>query len=295
MPVVTKPVFKGLQGVCVLNPRESSSAVPLTRLLKAVGATVVCAPLLAFAPPSHWAPFDAGIQSLTPNDWVVFTSTTALQASVKRLHTLGLGLNLLKQAHTLAVGPATAKAMVRQGLPAPRLPGRGAYHQQGVLQVLQEVLGAQGLGASASQPWRHTQKNGPPPRVFFPKAQQVHPALEAGLADLGIEVLGAPVYRNVRPAYGLAAVLPQLLAGEVDWLVCTSASVVKHFVASLPNPLLLQQPPLARLRFASLGEATTQALGQHGLRADAFAKTATLGNVVRALIHQQHSPRGALK
>ncbi len=269
------PIPQVLNGVCVLNPREPSRAPALTRLLTALGAKVLPQPLLAFAPPKTWAPFDKGVQALKAEDWVIFTSSTAWHCSVARLANLGLGLAPLQRVHTLAVGAATAKAMKKMGMAAPLLPSAKAYHQQGVLGALQTVL--------AQIPSGQLKR----PKVFFPRAQWVNPALEQNLQQMGLVVVSAAVYSTTAPPCALQAVLPQLQAGNIDWLACTSASVVKHFVHALPKEFAWRTHPLKHLRFASMGATTTQALNQYGLRAHALAKTPSLGNLVRAIAQQQ--------
>ncbi len=100
-----------LSGLTFLNTREAAAAPELTTLLRVQGATVVERPMLAFAPPESWAPFDAQLKRLRPGDWVAFTSATAVRFAVERMNARGGGTVALEGARLAAVGAGTAAAL----------------------------------------------------------------------------------------------------------------------------------------------------------------------------------------
>ncbi|MBI3992305.1 MAG: uroporphyrinogen-III synthase, partial [Candidatus Lambdaproteobacteria bacterium] len=83
------PASAPLHGLTLLNTREASTAGELSARLRALGGRVIEFPLLAFAPPESWAPFDAAWAGLTPATWVVFTSATAVARALGRIAELG--------------------------------------------------------------------------------------------------------------------------------------------------------------------------------------------------------------
>ena len=56
---------KPLKGKSILVTREASQAGALTRCLDERGARTVVCPLIAFSPPSDWAPVDRCLERLS--------------------------------------------------------------------------------------------------------------------------------------------------------------------------------------------------------------------------------------
>src|SRR5262245_25246107 len=77
-----------LAGLTFFNPREVSDAPALTEALRAQGAAVIERPMIQFVPPSTWAPFDKRLASLSAQDWVAFTSATAVRFTLQRMRAL---------------------------------------------------------------------------------------------------------------------------------------------------------------------------------------------------------------
>ena len=69
-----------LRGLRILVTRAAGQARPLSSLLKAAGADVVTAPLIAFEPVGDSAALRRGIREWARYDHVVFTSANAVRA-----------------------------------------------------------------------------------------------------------------------------------------------------------------------------------------------------------------------
>ena len=83
-----RPLF----GKRVLVTRSRAQAGALTRLLEGQGADVIEVPTIRIEPPEDYGELDEALRRLSAFDWVVFTSTNAVDAVFDRLQMSGLGL-----------------------------------------------------------------------------------------------------------------------------------------------------------------------------------------------------------
>lgn len=152
-----------MKGKHILITRALDEAGDLCRKLKALGADVVCQPMIQICdPPDGYKALDNAIKRLNEYDWLVFTSANAAERFVTRLHgtirhserspvVRGAAKNLLMwrsfvssasggrtqddnkavrpRLRIAAVGPATARMIETYGLPVYLIPkehsGRG--------------------------------------------------------------------------------------------------------------------------------------------------------------------------
>lgn len=251
-----------LQGLTFLNTRDAHSAPALSERLSALGAQVLACPTIAFAAPESWAPFDARLDDLRADDWIVFTSANAVRAALERLAALGRPPAALAAAHIAAIGRGTAQALAAAGLAAQLTPERA--QQEGLLEALHGVL-------SAGQ------------RVWIPRATEARPVLEDGLRAAGHAVEATPVYRTIAPPEGLGAAREALRAGGVHWLVFTSPSTCHHFFALLDDETraaVVRRPP----RVACIGAVTAEAVRAQGFAVAAQPTRQDLDGMVQAIV-----------
>ncbi|MCZ6841608.1 MAG: uroporphyrinogen-III synthase [SAR324 cluster bacterium] len=251
-----------LAGLTFLNTREASAAAELTQRLTRLGARVLEAPMLAFAPPPSWQPFDSRLAALESGDWVAFTSANAVRCSLERLRELGKPPSLLARGHIAAVGPGTAAALQERQLPVALLPHQ--FQGEGLLAALLERLEPAG-------------------RVWLPRAEQAREVLAEGLRQAGMKVAVTPVYRTVPPPGGLGETLDALTGGALDWIVFTSTSTVRNFFGQLPEQAragLEGRWP----RIACLGAVTAEAASGEGLQVAVTPQVQDLDGLVAAIV-----------
>ena len=251
-----------LSGLTFLNTREATAAGELTQRLTRLGARVVEAPMLDFAPPASWQPFDERLRRLGAEDWVAFTSANAVRCALERLQTLGEPPSALARGSIAAVGAATAAALESRGLSVALVPE--SFQGEGLLAALLEELK-------------------PGARVWLPRAEQAREVLVEGLRSAGMEVEVTPVYRTVPPAHGLGAALEALEGGGLDWIVFTSSSTVRHFFQLLPESAaaaLSGRWP----RIACLGAVTADTARSHGLEIAVQPERQDLDGLVEAIV-----------
>lgn len=251
-----------LRGLTVLNPREAGSAGGLTARLEALGARVIERPLLAFAPPLSWEPFDRRLAALAPRDWVAFTSATAVRHALDRVRVLDHGIERLAAARIAAVGAATARALREAGLPVALVPEH--FQGEGLLAALLEHLR-------------------PGDRLWLPRAEQAREVLVEGLRAAGVAVEVTAVYRTVPPEGGLGPALEALEQGRLDWVLFTSSSTLTHFLRLLPDrarPGRLPRWP----RIACLGRVVAEAARRAGLDVAVVPERQDLDGLLDALV-----------
>ncbi len=267
----SSPSTRPLAGLTVLNLRAAEDAPALTAALHGQGATVVERPVIAFAPPQSWEPFDARLARLAPGDWIAFTSANALRWTLRRLaeRTRRAGpegapqgtAGALKQARIAAIGQGTARALADAGLTVHLTPP--------------EQFQAEGLRDALLQALR------PGEAVWLPRAEQGRETLVEGLERAGHPVCVTPVYRTVAAPDGLGPVADLLMRGGVDWIVFTSSSTVTHFLAMLPRE---GRAWLERCRVACLGRVTARTAEEQGLTVALVPERQDLAGLVEALV-----------
>ena len=247
-----------LHGVAVLVPRTRHQAGELSERLRALGAEPVEAPTIAIEPAHDPQQLRAAVASVADGayDWVVFTSTNAVDATWEHVDGLGLDARLFAGVGIAAVGTGTAAALAERGLRADVVPER--MTSSGLAAALLQ-------GASA------------PARALLPRADIATPVLAATLSDAGWTVADIEAYRTV-PADSLpAGVAERVTSGAIDVLAFASSSTVRNFVALLGAAV----PP--DIAVASIGPVTSATCEELGLRVDAEADPSDIDGLVAAV------------
>ncbi len=244
-----------LHGLRVANTRAKLQAPELSLRLRSLGAEVVEYPVIEIAPPASYTELDAAIAQLPEYDWLIFTSANGVEAFRERLAASPRDWRSLR-AKLAAVGPVSAEALERVGLKVDLRPK--AY----VAESLVEAFAAEDLRGKS---------------VLLPQAAVARDTVPAALRALGARVDVVEAYRNVAPREH-----PGEFPGA-DWIVFTSSSTVKNFLA-LAGP-----EALAAAKRLSIGPITSATLAQHGFPAHAEATPHTTEGILNALLQHPRS------
>jgi len=246
-----------LAGRRILVTRAAHQAGKLSAELRALGAEPVEVPLIEIHPPESFEPLDSALRNLATYDWILLTSTNAVQAVEQRAQALGLHLaaTLLQVA---VIGSATAQAAEAAGLP-PTLTPR-AY----VAESLVEALGT----ATAGQ------------RVLLARAAIARDVIPDALRAAGAEVDVVDAYRNVIPQDAPAR-LRAALATRLNAATFTSSSSALH-LADVARAAGIGFP-LAEVPAVSIGPITSQTLRELGWRPAAEASPHDIPGLVAAV------------
>ncbi|MHB8835325.1 MAG: uroporphyrinogen-III synthase [Candidatus Methylomirabilia bacterium] len=249
-----------LAGKTVLVTRAPGQAGEFSRLLRERGAAVVEISTIEIVPPLSWADADRAIGKLPAYDWLILTSTNAVNWFFRRVRERRGDLALLGGVRVCAVGPKTREAIERAGLEVAFQPS---------------VYRAEGLIAEAGEgAWRGK-------RVLFPRAAEGRDVIPDEMRRVGAELDLVTVYRTVPSPAGREELRSLLAAGTLDAVTFTSGSTVESFV-SLLDPAQLETLA-GRIAVACIGPVTAAAARAAGLPVDALAREATMPGLADAL------------
>ena len=248
-----RPLF----GKRILVTRSRTQAGVLTRLLEGQGAEVVEVPTIRIEPPEDYGELDAALARLPGFDWVIFTSTNAVDAVFDRLREGGLDARALHGTRVAVIGRSTARSLADRGIAA------DLVASQSISEGLVKEMAA--LNVSGS-------------RILVPGAETRREALAAGLAELGAKVEVVAAYRTVNVEDSPAAVEAALSDG-IDVATFTSSSTVRGLVRLLDGDV----GKLSGLDVACIGPVTAAEASNAGLCVVILAKESTVEGLVEAM------------
>jgi len=253
----------GLHERRVVVTRARAQAGALCERLVAMGATPICAAAIRIEPVGELGHLDAAIERISSFDWIVFTSTNAVEIFSDRWARAGKTQAALLGARFAAVGPATARSLAAWGVAADFVPDefRG------------EAL-ATGLAIASSS------------RVLLLGAETGRRDTAAALERRGAVVVDLPIYRTV--AADLDPEVVEDIRRGVDAVLFTSGSTVRHFMAAMQRHAPGFAFP-AHVRIACIGPVTAGEARQMGLQVDVVAPASTTDSLVDALVASMHA------
>jgi uroporphyrinogen III methyltransferase/synthase len=275
--------------VVVTRARAQSAA--LIGSLEALGAEVLAFPVIQTVEPDDWGPADAAIDSMAaaqgrageedeltlathtpavPYDWIVFSSTNAVDRFFERLETRGVSLGT--DARLAVVGAATAERLKAYGREPDLMPEE--FTGEGLADAFHELSAHDELTAHQSDAQC---------RFLIPRALKGREVLPDALHELGCHVDVVPVYRTV-PATPDPDVLERLGAEGADVVTFTSPSTVNNLISVLETAGVDAETFLHSTRKASIGPVTSTALRSHGADVDIEAVESTADGLVEAIV-----------
>jgi len=250
---------RSLAGRRIVVTRAREQAGDLVRALQQLGAEVITAPTIRIEPLADLAPLGAALADLSRYRWIVFTSRNTVDIVFDRLPSWGLEPRSLARAAIAAIGPATAAALARRGVPPALVPER--YVAEAVVAALARVDGLAGT------------------RILLPRALEARDTLPDGLRARGAVVDVIPVYRTVPATGDGPALAGEILAGRCDAITFTSSSTVRHFVDQVGHAAATS----GRFAAAVIGPVTAATARELGLRVEVEAAEYTVPGLVDAL------------
>jgi len=243
-----------LFGKRVLVTRPQRGSDELASRLWEMGAEPVLAPTIAIGAPDDAAPGRDAVRRLDAYGWVVFTSSSGVEACFDALAQQGGDARRFGRARVAAIGRATGAALRAHGIVADYVPER----------FVAEELAA-GL----------LERTQPGDAILLFGAQDMREAPRDLLRQGGRAA-------DAVAAYKTSAVRdPDLadLAETCDVWTFSSASAVRSFVDNVPGATDLAQDKT----IACIGPITAAAARDAGLTADVVAEEASVDGLVAAL------------
>ncbi len=246
-----------LFGKRIVVTRAREQAGELSGKLRALGADVVDLPVIALRPPDDYTALDNAIAALATYDWLIFTSTNAVEYFLHRLDHSGSDLRVLR-AKICAIGPATRAAVEALHLKVDVVPSNSA--SEGIVDAFRAywMKGA---------------------RVLLPRAAAAREVVPDALRQMGAQVDVVDAYRNVIPE-NAASRASEIFAmsRKPDWVTFTSSSTVENLLA------VAGAAALAGVRVASIGRVTSKTAEAHGLTVNSEAKAPSVDGLIEAIL-----------
>jgi uroporphyrinogen III methyltransferase / synthase len=247
-----------LPGKTILITRAASQSGDLRQGLQALGAEVLECPSIEIVPVSDWSEVDRAISTLNSYQWLIFTSTNAVEHFMRRSQIKGVSPTTIAVA---AVGAATARKLQEWSVTASRVPE--TFRAEGLLETFPANL--EGT------------------RILLPRAETARELLPEELRRRGATVDVVTVYRTVRSAAGLADLRSTLKNKTIDAIVFTSPSAVRSVWETLGDE---GTALLANVPVAVIGPIVAEAAESVGLKPTLQPAKATIPDLIAAL--QQH-------
>ena len=207
----SRPLFG--RRVLVTRPREQ--ATELVERLAALGADPVEAPLIQIVPPADTEPLRQAAASADQFDWIIFSSTNAVDAFMRVLFDGGRDVRALKGPLLCAVGSATAGRLATYGIKVDLVP------EEFRAEALASALLARGSVKDA--------------RILLPHADIGRDVVSKELTRAGAIVTEVVAYRTIPDESSRDNQSPDiyrmLLDRRIDVVTFTSASAIRSFAA----------------------------------------------------------------
>lgn len=195
-----------LRGLCVLVTRPSPQGEKLCQQIAAQGGQAIHLPVIAFAPSRDREAYLQAIDQLGEQEWLIFISPQAVQASVPDLRRRWPVMpSTVKFA---AVGGGTAEALREAGYQTALLPD-SEWNSEGLLALPQFQAVAQ-------------------MKIAIIRGEGGREMLDKILMERGATILPVLAYRRILPDVDAAACLQQMNKQLLSVIICTSGEAVQN-------------------------------------------------------------------
>jgi len=208
---------KRLDSKTVLVTRARAQAEEMTVLLEGLGAKVIHVPTIEFIPPDDLALLDNAIRRLEEYDWIIFTSSNAVDFFIKRLRESRSGASMLGTASVCAIGTATARALEEAGIRANVVAQEST--SEGVQRELVERIGGENILRDL--------------KILIPRAKVAREILPSRLRDQGAHVDVVETYQTVLPQIKRSSLKKLFEETRIDVITFTSSSTVSNLATLL--------------------------------------------------------------
>ncbi len=239
----------------IVVTRAEHQSEGLTAAFEAAGFHVETLPLLEIVLPLDPRPLERAASELALYDWVVFTSSNAVEAFLPLT-----GGGLPPRLQIAAVGEATAAALLAWEVEPALIASRSD---------------AEGLVAELGPRVSRRQ------RVLLPQASDARPTLLDGLMDAGAEAVPVTAYDKRLPADAPRRAAELFGGSPLGWVTFTSPRIVRHFAELFGEDWERRRP---ELRAASIGSVTSAELRRRGVEPAAEAIRPSDAELVAAVL-----------
>lgn len=250
-----------LAGWRVLITRASDQAPGLSAPLLRLGAEVVEIPTIEIHPPASYAALDRALLNISDYNILILTSVNGVRALFERSRTLALPRSDFRHLLAVAIGPATARAMQREGLGVPIVPRK--YVAEAVVEALRGRISSRS-------------------RVLLVRAKVARDVLPSELRRMGARVDVVEAYETRAPE-DAAEKLKDIFSDSTTQphiVTFTSSSTAANFFSLLRAEA---KDSLRKVCLASIGPVTSATLQKAGFPPSIEARVYTMDGLVQAI------------
>jgi uroporphyrinogen III methyltransferase/synthase len=239
-----------LHGKTILITRSASQSDDLRIGLEARGARVIECPMTVITPVEDWTEVDRAIDNLLSYQWILFTSTNAVEFFMRRVSQKNASFT----AAVAAIGSSTARQLeawqIKAIVPA-------TFRAEGLLEMFPSDL--HGV------------------RILFPRAEVARELVPEELRRRGAVVDVIPVYRTVKAQAQEDDVALIFMVEKVDAIAFTSPSAVRFFTETVPISQVQTVP------VAVIGPVAREEAEACGLAVKIQPERATIPDLIEAI------------
>ncbi len=250
---------KPLLGKSIVVTRAREQASSIAHLLSSLGANVIQFPTIEIQAIEDFSLVDKEVNNINTYDWVIFTSINGVEHFYKRLNTLKKDSRIFNSSKIAAIGPATAKGLEERGIIADFIPE--AYMAEGIVEGLK----------------KHGIEN---KKVLIIRAKEARELLPVELEKNGAKVTVLTIYETVATQNDKEKIHALITENKIDCISFGSSSTVKNFFAQIPVEHIKKS---TNIKFASIGEITSNTLAEYGFKADIQPEKFTIPALVQSI------------
>jgi uroporphyrinogen III methyltransferase/synthase len=224
--------------------------------LRELGAEAILLPVITIAAPLDKSPLRAAAARVNEYDWIIFTSTNAINCFVAEL----AGAPAECRARVATVGASTRECAERQGFAVALTP------ENYVAESLVASFGSEMIEGR---------------RILIPSAAVTRDVVATELRRRGAQVEVVEAYRNAIPVEATEQAGRIFREPLPDWVTFASSSAVNHLVELVGTAVLRQ------VKIASIGTVTSDTVSKHGLAASVEARVASMDGLVEAIVRDE--------
>lgn len=246
-----------LFGKRIAVTRCPEQAVDLVSRLRALGAEAFEMPTIRIEPAPNKREFYETVAYSHAYEWIIFTSTNAVDAFFKAFFEIYHDARDLGAARIAAVGPETAARVRSFRLQVDVQPEK--YVAAEIIKALQKETSVENL------------------KILLPRAEGARELLAQELTSLGAIVDDVAAYRTSPETEDVCGGIRRFCEDGADLVTFTSSSTAENFQAlNLPAP--------SGLRYASIGPVTSKTMKKLGMNVDIEAKEHDVPGLVGAIV-----------
>jgi uroporphyrinogen III methyltransferase/synthase len=258
-----------LEGRTIVITRASNQSNEFSAALESFGAKVLSCPTIQIKEPDSYERLDEAIDHLYGYDWIIFTSTNAVDSFLRRLAHLNRAVSDLDELRVCGIGEATAERLRSAQVHVDLVPA--VSKAEGVFAGLKEFVGGAIAGLN----------------ILLPRAAVARDHLPKTLEEHGARVDIVTAYQTAMPDDVDRGRLSAMLAGSADCIAFTSSSTVRNLALLFDTHDL--STTLKGLQIACIGDVTAATAVKFGLQVDIQPTAFNVSELARAIADHYRS------